>query len=118
MAAAKIAVGKELQDTIRKLSLVSPTAMSKAMDGKLIPIVAAAKKAWPKKTGFSAGILRLRVEYENGKIVKYVENNAPYAGAIEFKDTEINVSQALVFDPIAEALEPMLEAFARELARV
>ena len=114
----KIEMGKELQDMIKKLDLVAPGAVGRAVDGKLYPLVAEAKQAWPKKTGISAGALRVRVENENGKIVRYVQDLVPYAGAIEFKDTEINVAEALVFEPIAKALEPMLEAFAREIARM
>lgn len=115
--AANIKIGQELQDLIRKLELQSPGIMSRALDSQLIPIVTTAKKDWPKKTGFSASILRLRVENESNKIVKYIEDNASYAGAVHPKDSEALSVDTLVFDPVAKALEPMLEAFARELAR-
>jgi hypothetical protein len=114
---AEIKVPHALQDTINRLRLQSPAALERALDGKLIPIVAAAKRNWPKKTGNSARVLRLRVELENNRIVRYVQNLVPYSGATEFKGTDINVAEALVFEPIAAALQPMLEAFARELAK-
>lgn len=114
---AEIQVGRELQALITKLRLQSPAALERALDGKLIPIVAQAKRDWPKKTGASSAALRIRVELENERIVRYVQNLMPYAGAIEFKGTDINAAEALVFEPIAAALQPMLEAFARELAK-
>lgn len=115
--AANVQIGKELQDTIRKLELFAPGGMSRAIDSKLIPIVVNAKQKWPKKTGASAGALRIRVENENNRIVKYVQDLVPYAGAVHPKDSEELSADTLVFDPIAAALEPMLEAFARELQR-
>ncbi len=114
---AEIKVEAKLQDMIRALELQSPGIMSRVMDDKLIPLVVKAKREWPKKTGFSAQILRLRVENENNRIVKYVEDNAPYAAAIHFKDSTDLAVDRLILEPIEAALTPMLEAFARELGR-
>ncbi len=116
--AADVKVDQKLQQMITALRLQSPLALERALDGKLLPIVANAKRAWPKKTGASAAALRVRVELENGRIVRYVQDLMPYAGAVHPKGTEALSRDTLVFDPIEAALQPMLEAFARELGKV
>lgn len=113
---AEIKPEAKLQAMIDQLQVRAQPAMTEALDAKLIPLVVNAKRNWPKKTGFSASILKLRVELENGKIVKYIEDNAPYAAAIKFKDTEIFAVDNLILEPVEAALTPILEAFARGLA--
>ncbi len=115
---AEIKVEAKLQQMITALRLQSPYALEKALDGKLFSIVAAAKAAWPKKTGASSRALRIRVELENGKIVRYVQDLMPYAGAVHPKGSEELSADTLVFEPIAAALQPMLEAYARELGKI
>jgi hypothetical protein len=117
----RIEVGGELQDQLRKLELAAPGAMGRALDSKLITIVRDARAAWPVRTGLSARALTLKAELEERMghpvVVRIVSNKMKYAGGIEFKGTDDNVAQALVFGPIEAALRPILEAFAEEIRR-
>lgn len=115
-------VGKELQETIRRLELAAPGAAGRALDSELVDIVSEAKAEWPQKTGASARALRLRAALEHAVggdvVVRVVEDLIPYSGAVHFKGEEnTTCAEELVFDPIEEALDPILEAFAEELER-
>lgn len=115
----RIEVGAELQEQLRRLELAAPGAMGRALDQKLIVIIRDARDQWPKKTGLSARALTLKAELEEkmgGQIViRVVSNKVKYSGGIEFKGTDDNVAEVLVFGPIRDALRPLLEAFATEI---
>lgn len=111
--AAEIRVGAELQAMITAAQRVAPEAAGKALDGRLIEIVNEARAAWPVKTGASQRALRIRAARRaDGVVVRIVQDLMPYAGAVHFKGEEgTTCAEELVFGPIEEALDDILEDF-------
>jgi hypothetical protein len=111
----EIKVDQELQGMISILEEQAPAAMSKALDGRLLDIVNEARDQWPVRSGASQRALRMRVAREGEKIVYIVEDRMPYSGAIQFKGSEVNVAEQLVFGPVEDVLDEVLEEFGDQL---
>lgn len=114
--AVELKIGKELQAIIDRMDAKAPGAVARVMERRLAEIVVDAKAAWPKRTGISARALTMKAVLEHGKVYTIIENKIGYAGAINFKGTDENVAETLVFEPIVEALPEMMEEMGEELA--
>lgn len=117
MAAEIRVVG--LQAIIDAMEAKAPGAIQRSVGGRLIDIVNEARSEWPVKTGRSANALHIRAARRaDGMFVWIIEDRMPYAGAVfpKGEDRSQTCAETLVFEPVAEALDGMLEDFGTELA--